>query len=157
MPSPSGGAAWERIRYRKRGRTQLPACVILQRISVQGKEYMGKEIIFKNVAEQSRFTLENQNGRTENFEDVDIEVYLEDMFDDPEQFVILTAPEPRHKVRYVQACVQDEGIEVELGIQEEGTRLLGRLCTEEECYRIFMDFYDNAFVPDLSEYRPVEF
>ena len=62
------------------------------------------------------------------------------LFDDPDQFVILTAPQPQHKVRYVQACVQDEGIEVELGIQEEGTRLFGKLCTEEECYRIFLDF-----------------
>ena len=80
-------------------------------------------MVFENVARQSNFTLENQNGKTENFRDVDIEDYLADMFDDPDQFVILTAPQPQHKVRYVQACVQDEGIEVELGIQEEGTRL----------------------------------
>ena len=118
---------------------------------------MGKDIVFKNVAKQSDFTLENQNGKTENFRDVDIEYYLADMFRDPEQFVILTAPKPLHKVRYVQACVQDEGIEVELGIQEEGTRLFGRLCTEEECYRIFLDFYDNVFVPDMSEYQSGEF
>ncbi len=118
---------------------------------------MGKDMVFKNVGKQSNFTLENQNGKTENFRDVDIEDYLTDMFDDAEQFVILTAPEPQHKVRYVQACVQDDGIEVELGIQEEGTRLFGKLCTEEECYRIFLDFYDNLFVPDMNEYQPVEF
>ena len=70
---------------------------------------MGKDMVFKNVAKQSHFTLENQNGKTENFRDVDVEDYLADMFEDPDQFVILTAPEPRHKVRYVQACVQDEG------------------------------------------------
>lgn len=118
---------------------------------------MGKDMVFENVAKQSKFTLESQNGKTENFRDVDIEDYLADMFEDPDQFVILTAPEPRNKVRYVQACVQDEGIEVELGIQEEGTRLFGKICTEEECYRIFLDFYDNTFVPDMSEYKPVEF
>ena len=118
---------------------------------------MGKDMVFENIAKQSKFTLENQNGKTENFRDVDIEDYLADMFGDPDQFVILTAPEPRNRVRYVQACVQDEGIEVELGIQEEGTRLFGKRCTEEECYRIFLDFYDNTFVPDMSEYKPVEF
>ena len=118
---------------------------------------MGKDMVFENVGEQSTFTLENQDGMTENFRDVDIEDYLADMFEDPDQFVVLTAPEPQHKVRYVQARVLDEGIGVELGIQEEGTRLFGKVWTEEECYRIFLDFYDNAFEPDMSEYEPVEF
>ena len=45
-------------------------------------------MVFENVARQSNFTLENQNGKTENFRDVDIEDYLADMFDDPDQFVI---------------------------------------------------------------------
>ena len=118
---------------------------------------MGKDVVFENVAKQSRSRLEDQNGRTENFAAVDIEYYLADMFKDREQFVILTAPEPQHKVRYVQACVADDGIEVELGIQEAKTRLFGKLCTEEECCRIFLDFYDRIFVPDMSEYQPVEF
>lgn len=112
---------------------------------------------FENVGKQEKFTLENQNGRTENFRDVDIEDYLADMFADPDQFVILTAPEPQNKVRYIQACVQEEGIEVELGIQEEKTRLVYKYCTEETCYRIFLDFYDGVFEPDMEEYRPVEF
>ena len=61
------------------------------------------------------------------------------------------------KVRFVQACTHDDGIEVELGIEDEGTRLYYKMCSEEECYRIFLDFDEDRFVPDMKEYKPVEF
>ena len=75
-----------------------------------------------------------------NIRDVDIEYNLSDMFVTPDQFVVLTAPEPQNKVRYVQACTHNGEIEVELGIEKEGTRLYYKMCTEEECIRIFLDF-----------------
>jgi len=28
---------------------------------------------------------------------------------------------------------------------------------QEECYRIFLDFYDNIFIPKMEEYKPVQF
>lgn len=116
-----------------------------------------KEVVFQKVKSQQGFTLENQDGKLTDFRDVDIEDYLADMFAAPDQFVVLTAPEPRRKIRFVQACVQDEGVEVEVGIEEEGTRLYYKICSEEECYRIFLDFYEDRFVPDWKEYKPVEF
>ena len=117
----------------------------------------GKEVIFEKVRSRQGFTLENQEGRLTDFEDVDIEEYLQDMFVTADQFVILTAPEPRRKVRYVQACTHDGAIEVELGIEEEGTRLYYKMCTEQECCRIFLDFYDGMLEPKIEEYKPVEF
>ena len=86
-----------------------------------------KEVVFQNVKSQQGFTLENQDRKVTDFRDVDIEDYLADMFVTPDQFVILTAPEPQYKIRYVQACTHDGEIEVELGIEEEGTRLLSYL------------------------------
>lgn len=86
-----------------------------------------------------------------------IEKYLENLFITPDQFVILTAPEAQYKVRYVQACTHDEGIEVELGIEEEGTCLYYKMCSQEECRRIFLDFFDNIFIPGMDEYKLVEF
>lgn len=118
---------------------------------------MGKEIIFEKVERQNAFTLENQNGKIQNIRDIDIESYLEDMFVSPDQFVILTAPKAQHNVRFVQACMQDETVEVELGIENNGTRLFYKLCSKEACYRIFLDFYDNIFIPEMSEYKPVQF
>ena len=117
----------------------------------------GKEMVFQNVSPQQGFSLENQDGRLTDIRDIDIEYYLEDMFDMPDQFVTLTAPEKRNKVRYIQACMHDGDIEVQIGIEEEGTRLYYKMCSKEECYRIFLDFYEDGFIPDMKEYKPVEF
>ena len=118
----------------------------------------GKEVIFQKVSPQQGFTLENQERKLADIRDIDVEDYLEDMFDSPDDFVILTATEAQNKIRYVQACTHDGDIEVELGVEdEEGTHLYYKMCTQEECYCIFLDFYDNTFVPVMEEYKPVEF
>ena len=116
-----------------------------------------KEVVFQKVSSQQGFTLENQDRKLTDFRDVDIEDYLADMFVASDQFVILTAPIAQDKVRFVQACTHDDGIEVELGIEEDGTRLYYKMCSEEECCRIFLDFYEDRFIPDMGEYKPVEF
>ena len=116
-----------------------------------------KEVVFQKVSSQQGFTLENQDRKLTDFRDVDIEDYLADMFVASDQFVILTAPMAQDKVRFVQACTHDDGIEVELGIEEEGTRLYYKMCSEEECCRIFLDFYEDRFILDMGEYKPVEF
>nr|WP_300808677.1 hypothetical protein [uncultured Acetatifactor sp.] len=116
-----------------------------------------KEVVFQKVSSQQGFTLENQDRKLTDFRDVDIEDYLADMFVASDQFVILTAPMAQDKVRFVQACTHDDGIEIELGIEEEGTRLYYKMCSEEECCRIFLDFYEDRFIPDMGEYKPVEF
>nr|WP_304430242.1 hypothetical protein [uncultured Acetatifactor sp.] len=116
-----------------------------------------KEVVFQKVKSQQGFTLENQERKLTDFRDIDIEDYLADMFVTADQFVILTAPMAQDKVRFVQACTHDDGIEVELGIEDEGTRLYYKMCSEEECYRIFLDFYEDRFIPDMKEYKPVEF
>lgn len=116
------------------------------------------ERVFENMKEQDYFTLENQNGSVQDARDIDIEDYLEIMFADPEQFAVLTAPKAKNKVRYVQACIQGDQIEVQLGIEEEdGTHLMCKLCSREECMRIFLDFYDGFFAPEMKEYQPVQF
>ena len=115
------------------------------------------ERVFQTVEKQNGFKLENQNGALREFRDVDIEDYLEDMFASPEQFVTLTAPEALRGVRFVQACVQKDDIEVELGIEENGTHLVYKLCSEEECIRIFLDFFGDKFIPKMEEYQPVQF
>ncbi len=117
-----------------------------------------KEVVFQNMKSQEGFTLRNQERELYDFEAVDIEVYLDDMFVTQGQFVVLTAPVAQNKIRFVQATVHNNGdLEVELGVEEEGTRLYYKICFEEECYQIFLDFYNNAFTPDRKEYKPVKF
>ena len=108
-----------------------------------------KEVIFKTVEPHQGFTLRNQDTELTDFRDIDIEDYLADLFVTPDQFVVLTAPKAQYKVRYVQACTHEGEIEVELGIEEKGTRLYYKMCSEEECYRIFLDFYAILWYNDL--------
>ncbi|MDE7201398.1 MAG: hypothetical protein K2O91_05690 [Lachnospiraceae bacterium] len=118
----------------------------------------GKEVVFQNVKSQEGFTLRNQERELHDFEESDIEFYLDDMFITPGQFVVLTAPVAQDKIRFVQSTVHRNGeLEVELGVEEEGTQLYYKICSEEECCQIFLDFYHNAFSPVLKEYKPVEF
>ena len=118
----------------------------------------GKEVVFQKIKNQERFTLRNQELELHDFKEGDIEFYLDDMFVTPEQFVVLTAPVAQDRIRFVQATVHPNGeLEVELGVEEEGTQLYYKICSEEECCQIFLDFYHNAFSPDRKEYKPVEF
>lgn len=116
-----------------------------------------KEVVFKTVEPHQGFILRNQENEITDFRDIDIEDYLADMFVTPEQFVVLTAPKAQNKIRFVQACTHDGEIEVELGIEDGGTRLFYKMCSEKECYRIFLDFYENRLIPGMEEYKPVEF
>lgn len=112
---------------------------------------------FSKVKRQTSFTLENQNGRIEKFSDADICNYLEDMFITPDQFVTLTAPNAKEKVRFVQACMQEGTVEVQLGLEEKEPTLIHKFCSKEECRHIFLEFHNGQFVPNQYEYQPVQF
>ena len=117
-------------------------------------------MIFKNMPEEETFTLRNQENELTEFGPEEIKEYLEDLFVTPDQFVVLSAPKVQgQKIRYVQACVQkDGGIETELGIeQEEGTTLLYKMCQDEECIQIFLDFFAGRLQVNMDKYEPVSF
>lgn len=93
-----------------------------------------------------------------NWQDV-LDRVLE-MFDDDDEFVTLTVGDARHNIRYVQAVRDTRGdrIIVQLGIEDENhTRLVEKLCGENECVEIFREFYDSASVRELDKYKPVKF
>lgn len=118
-------------------------------------------MVFKNMEEGTTFTIRNQERELMDFGKEEVEEFLDDLFVTPDQFIVLTAPKAQgQQIRYVQACIHDGDvdIEVELGIEEEdGTRLYYRMCTDEECAQIFLDFFDQKLVVDRSEYAPVKF
>lgn len=88
----------------------------------------------------------------------DAEDCILDMFGDEDEFVTLTTADARHNIRYIQACQGKEGIIVQAGIEEgEHTRLVEKVCLEEECLDIFEEFYHSANVQGLDQYKPVEF
>lgn len=116
-------------------------------------------MLFKTTPEQKTFSMENQERKLTEFGTEELEDFLEDMLVTPDQFVVLTAPKAKDRIRYVQARARDEvWIEVELGVEEAGgTRLYYKMCEEEECFRIFLDFFAGRLRVDWTEYQPVQF
>ena len=78
----------------------------------------GKEVIFKKEESRQGYALRNQEKELSDFRDADIRDFLADMFDTPDQFVILAAPRAQYKVCFVQACAHERAIEIEIGMEE---------------------------------------
>lgn len=87
-----------------------------------------------------------------------VEDCLWDMFEDSDQFVVLTVSDARCGVRYVQATQIENGLIIQLGLEEgDHTRLVERESSEAECLQIFQEFYQSSRVRHIETYRPVEF
>lgn len=120
-------------------------------------------MVFEKVPKQNGYTLRNQEETLKNFGADEITDYLEDVFDTPDQFLVLTSPEAQNKVRYVQTSYngydnEQDKVEVELGVDEEdGTHLIYKMCSMKECADIFIHFFQNEFEPKWDEYKPVQF
>ena len=124
------------------------------------------EKIFENVERNTdKFILENKDRKiilesgNKQYDIYDIHQCVEIMLDDTEQFVVLCAPEAIENIRYVQAISLDDGtVPVQIGIEtKRGTTIYVKICDEEECFRIFEDFFLGKFKPDMNEFKPVKF
>lgn len=83
---------------------------------------------------------------------------IEMLYDDPSEFVVLSLAEITSNIRFVQCALVSEGLTVQLGIEEEnGTRLVEKICSEAECVEIFRRFYETSMVDNVSEYREVKY
>ena len=115
------------------------------------------DVRFEKVAPQNAMELENQNGVIENCTYLDVEKYLQMMLDDSEQFITLSMPSAPYGIRFVQACRVNEGIDVELGLEQDNqTKLICRVCDEEECRNVFYEFFNTSNVCDRKGYEPIK-
>lgn len=116
------------------------------------------DVTFGTVTCISPTVLGSQDGEKHNVSWQQVADGLEDVFEDSNQFLVLTLQDIRYDIRYVQATQSDEGIIVQLGIEKDNTtRLVEKLCSEQECVDIFQEFYRSSFVKNTEEYTPVEF
>lgn len=84
-----------------------------------------------------------------------VEDCLWNMFEDDNEFVVLTVSNACDNIRYVQAAQFTHGIIVQLGIEEgNDTRLVEKPCTENQCRDIFHEFYQSSHVQNVEEYQP---
>ena len=114
----------------------------------------------------NNFILGNQDGEIgikEKIDIGDIYEYVTIMLEDSYQFIKLCAPEAIENIRIVQACLIDEDVvNIEVGIEsgkesDDDIIFYQSICDEEECFRIFEDFFLKKFKPDMSEYEPVQY
>ena len=116
------------------------------------------DVTFEAIPHTGIRSLETQDGRITEFDFSAVECRLEELYRDPDQFVTLTLAEAPHGIRYVQACQAGGGIDVQLGLEENGrTRLVEKLHSPSECTAVFRQFYDHACVEGQETYQPVEF
>lgn len=128
-----------------------------EEIPVQ-KEQLTTDVEFKRIKEGTHFTIANQDGQINVESEEELYSYIRIMLDDPDQFVVLCAPKAMKNIRYIQACMVNDEIEVQLGVEEgDTTKLYSKRCEEEELKEIFVAFYYGEFVTEHSQYQPVEF
>ncbi len=120
-----------------------------------------KYVDFQKMPAQNWFTLENQDGVLEVESEDDIYDYYDIMLDDFDQYIILTSPDSINGIRFVQSRqTNDENGEVEVEIAVEtknAVNLYYKIFNEENGIDVFLDFYRGEFVPDMKEYKAVEF
>ena len=119
---------------------------------------MTTDVTFKKAVCLVPHMVGTQNGEQAVQDWQTVAYCLEDMLQDDNQFVTLTVGDAPYGIRYVQATLCEEGVVVELGLEEgEHTRLVEKICTAEECLAIFERFYQTAAVQDVEQYQPVAF
>lgn len=107
-----------------------------------------------------RITLRRNDGAApreiEDPSEEELRLFLQSMYDDADQFVVLTLPEARDVIRYVQACQVPEGIIVQLGIEHKGgVSLHEKLCSREETDAVFAKFLAEGTVEDRESFTEV--
>lgn len=104
------------------------------------------------------FVLSNQNGRIENPTKDDIKQYLNDLFNEEEQFVTLTLDKAINGIKFVKARYIGSDLTVQLGIEDKNkTNLVGKtLSTKKECIVVFYQFYDYGIVDNVETYESVQ-
>ncbi|RKJ77564.1 hypothetical protein D7X33_11655 [Butyricicoccus sp. 1XD8-22] len=116
------------------------------------------DVQFKNVAPMASGKVQTSERQCPADCWETVECCITEMLEGDAEFVTLTLAEISSNVRYVQSCLNDDGIYIELGVEEGGhTRLISKYCAEEECFDIFEEFFREGTVSDRSGYSPTEF
>ncbi len=110
------------------------------------------------VLKRSLFTIENQNGLTDSPNHNDFIHYLDELFSSDDQFVTLALKQSKDCVNFVQACVIDGSIIIQLGLDKDGkTKLVEKtVSTIDEYFRIFNTFFAYGTVDKIRSYKPVK-
>lgn len=112
------------------------------------------------MSENKRFTLRNQQEELDNFTDEDIIDFLENLYSDWNEFIVLSAEDvPIDGVSFVQAFWNDDILHTEIGVLTEGNPKLALYENDmpmEEGRKLFLDFFHGKWRGNLDEFSLCE-
>ena len=86
-----------------------------------------------------------------------VEKYIKKMTEMEEEHVVLSLLQAYKGIGFIQAASADDGYDLQIGLEENGnTRLLRKICTENDVYDAFRKFYNTAEVDGIELFSPVE-
>ena len=117
------------------------------------------DVDFEKVKYTGKMTLENNfDGPIDSPTWQQVQLYIDKMMQNNEEFITLTLSEAVYGVRYMQACIVKGGYSLELGIEtDDKTNLVERVCDKKELVERFAQFYQDGFVHDIDRFKPVSF
>ena len=87
-----------------------------------------------------------------------VQLYINKMIQNNQEFITLTLNEAVYGVRYMQACSVKGGYSLQLGVETDAkTNLVERVCDKKELVERFAQFYEYGFVHDIDQFKPVSF
>ena len=117
------------------------------------------DVDFDKVTYTGKMKLENNfDGPIDSPTWQQVQLYIDKMIQNNEEFITLTLNEAVYGVRYMQACSVKGGYSLQLGIETDAkTNLVERVCDEKELVERFTQFYEYGFVHDIDQFKPVSF
>ena len=117
------------------------------------------DVDFEKVEYTGKMKLENNfDGPIDSPTWQQVELYINKMIQNDEEFITLTLSEAVYGVRYMQACSVKGGYSLQLGIETDAkTNLVERVCDKKELVERFVQFYEYGFVNDIDQFKPVSF
>lgn len=117
------------------------------------------DVDFEKVEYTGKMKLENNfDGPIDSPTWQQVELYIDKMIQNNEEFITLTLSEAVYGVRYMQACSVKGGYSLQLGIETDAkTNLVEIVCDKKELVERFAQFYKYGFVHDIDQFKPVSF
>lgn len=117
------------------------------------------DVEFEKVEYTGKMKLENNfDGPIDSPTWQQVQLYINKMLQNNEEFIVLTLSEAVYGVRYMQACDVNGEYSLELGIEtDDKTKLVEKVCDKKELVERFEQFYEYGVVHDINQFKPVSF
>lgn len=117
------------------------------------------DVEFEKVEYTGKMKLENNfDGPIDSPTWQQVQLYINKMIQNNEEFIVLTLSEAVYGVRYMQACNVNGEYSLELGIEtDDKTKLVEKVCDKKELVERFEQFYEYGVVHDINQFKPVSF